>query len=145
VGDGGAGDRDLKGLRGAGERHGGGVSAVAPAVDAHAGGIAQALGDEPAHAVDLVLDLEVAEVMTNRALEGEAAAGGAAVVELEDEVALRGEGLGAHVDGSAPLAGDALGVGAAVDGDEGGVGPGAGAGGGAIEGAVQGRRRGWEG
>jgi hypothetical protein len=48
----------------------------------------EALLDEPARRrLDLVLELEVAEVVADRALEGEAAAGAAAVVDLDDEVA----------------------------------------------------------
>ena len=60
MGDGGAGDRDLKGVGSAAEGEGGEVAAIAPAVGADPSGIGKALRDEPFHAVDLVLDFEVA-------------------------------------------------------------------------------------
>ena len=51
-------------------------------------------------------------------LEFQASAGHASVVQLEHEVALLGEILGAEIDGQAPGVEHGLGVGSAVDGDQ---------------------------
>lgn len=92
---------------------------------------------EPADAIDLVLDFDVAHVVAEGAFELEAAAGTAAIIEDEDEEALLGEVLGAEGDSLAPAFVDALGVGAAVDRDDGGIGAITEGGGGAVEGAVK--------
>lgn len=121
-GDGGPRDGDLEDVRGATEAHGGEVPPVTPAVDADAFGIRDPLEGEPAHGGDLIEDLGVAESPVEALLEAEAAAGGAAVVALEDGKSEGAEALSAHVVGLGVGAVDALYVGSSVDGEDEGVG-----------------------
>jgi hypothetical protein len=118
VGDGGAGHAHAEDLLGLEQAHEGHVAAVAPAVDADAGGIEARQAGEVADAPDLVFDLDGAHAAGDVGFEGEAPAAAAAVVELEDGDALLREVLGAEIDREGPVVDDALDVGAAVDGDD---------------------------
>src|SRR6185503_19218981 len=98
VGDRGAGNADLKDVRGAHHRHAGHVAAVAPAVHADARGINEWELRQRANTRDLVVYFDGAHAVGDGAFEGEPAVVAAAVVQLENDETLLRQVLSAEVD-----------------------------------------------
>ena len=95
------------------------VATVAPAPYAHPRRIDERLRREPARALDLVGDFDVADVVVNGGLKRRASRGRAAVIKLKDHVTGACQDLGEGTAG--PAIDDALHVGSAVDVNNGGI------------------------
>src|SRR6185436_3449922 len=118
ISDGSARDACLEYVRRFHHRHASHVSAIAPAVHPYAVSIHVWQLRESPDASYLVVDLNGAHAVCDRRFESEPTVRAAAVVELQDHVALLREVLRTQVNGHGPVVCDTLGVWAAIYGDD---------------------------